>query len=387
MKNTHALWLRIRIFLVWCGFLVFFPIHSVGSPAPEGQEPPGTAETTALFGHIAIGQGYRTVFSLFNTGSDDVTGELILTSQDGFPLSANLKSTDGTTIVGSFIALHISPGGAVFVTATSSNGSDTVETGWARVESSGGKLGGVATFQFAPSGPVLSIAGVLSSSLVSSATIPVDDDVSLGRVTGYAVANPSSNSITINVMEVGGDGAGVTTLTPIILAPGQQISQFFHEDPFAKSQLQGTAVLVGESGATFTVVALVMVQGASGPLFTAIPVVEGMGITNPIESSIWHGSTTGMSIDFTVNPNADGITQITYTFSGLPCGTSTLVSGSIMTTPGSPWPITNRHFQITSSSNPPLNIDGTFGNDGTTVTGNWSCSTSSGTWAGSLSAQ
>jgi hypothetical protein len=60
-------------------------------------------------GHIAIGQGYRAAFSLFNTGSDDVIGELILAGQDGFPLSANLKSTDGTTIVGSFIVLHISP--------------------------------------------------------------------------------------------------------------------------------------------------------------------------------------------------------------------------------------------------------------------------------------
>jgi hypothetical protein len=448
----------------------------------------GTVAATALFGHIAIGQGYTTLFSLLNTGSDAVIGNLILTGQDGLPLSANLSSSEGTTAVGSSIALHISPGGATFVTATSLSGGDPMKVGWARVESSGGKLGGVATFQYAPSGPLLTVAGVLSSTLVSSATIPVNDDLNAGRVTGYAVANPGSSPITIMVMEVSGDGAGVTALKPIDLAPGKQISQFLYEDPLAISRLQGSAVFVGESGATFTVVALVMVQGASGPLFTTIPVVEGTGITIPIVGSsisrtpaslsqsvtqgqdagsqsfevwnsgggtlnysisddapwlscnpasgsstgghdtiqvnystsglaagtyngtitisatgatsqtvvvtlivnanafsFWHGSTPGLEFDFIVNPNADGITQITYTFAGLKCGGVTLESGSITSIPGKPWPISNRQFQIPGPSNPKIDIAGTFGNDGTTVTGTWSWSSCSGTWTGSKS--
>ena len=450
----------------------------------------GTVTTTALFGHIAIGQGYTTVFSLLNTGSDAVIGNLILTGQDGLPLSANLSSSDGTKAVGSSIALHINPGGAIFVTATSSSGDDTTKVGWARIESSGGKPGGVATFKYAPGGFPLTIAGVLSSTLVSSATIPVDDDVNSSRFTGYAVANPGGSPITIKVMEVSGDGASVTTLDPINLDPGEHFSKFLYQDPLAKSQLKGSAVLVGESGAKFTVVALVMAQGASGPLFTVIPVAEGTGITIPIVGSSisrtpaslsqsvtqgqdagsrsfevwnsgggtlnyiisddatwlscnpasgsstgehdtiqvnystsglaagtyngtitisatgatsqtvvvtlivnanapssWHGSTTGLALDFIVNPNTDGITQITYTFSGLKCGDTTLVSGSITSIPGKPWPISNRQFLITRSGNPPLNVGGTFGNDGTTVTGNWSCSTNSGTWTGSKSTQ
>ena len=144
MKNEHRLWRMLLIALVWCGALVFLPIHSVGSQAFADQGAASPAATTALFGHVSIGQGYTTVFTLFNTGSDAVIGNLILTGKDGFPLSANLSSSDGTTAVGFSIALHISPGGATFVTATSLSGGDSTKVGWARVESSGGKLGGVA---------------------------------------------------------------------------------------------------------------------------------------------------------------------------------------------------------------------------------------------------
>ncbi len=387
MKSTHGLWLMLLIALVWCGSLVFLPLHSIGSPAVADQEAAGTAATTALFGHVAIGQGYTTVFSLFNTGSDGVIGNLILTGQDGLPLRANLSSSDGTTAVGSSIALHISPGGATFVTATPLSGGDSTKTGWARVESSGGKLGGVATFQYAPGGPLLTIAGVPSSTMVSSATIPVNDDVNSGRVTGYAVGNPGSSRVTIKVMEVSRDGASVTTLSPIDLAPGQQIAKFLYQDPLAKSQLQGSAVLIGESGATFTIVALVMVQGASGPLFTTIPVAEGTGIANPIGPGVWHASTAGMSLDFTVNSSADGIAELMYTFSGLNCGGVMLASGRVIVSRSIPWPISNRKFLITPSGDPNIEITGTFGNDGTTVSGTWRWLTCSGTWTGSLSTQ
>lgn len=189
---------------------------------------------TALFPHLAFGQGYTTVFTLFNIGSDAVVGNLILTGQDGSPLTANLSSNDGTTGTGSSIALYISAGGTKFVTASSVKSTDSIKAGWARVESSGGTLSGVATFQYAPNGSLLTIAGVLSSSPVSSATIPVYDDVDSGRFTGYAIANPGTSSITVNVMEVSGDGTSITNLSPISLGPGQQIAQFFFQDSLAK---------------------------------------------------------------------------------------------------------------------------------------------------------
>ncbi len=387
MKSTHEVG-RFRIAaLILCECTILVTAIQVGLLTSADQKASTAPSTTALFGHAVIGEGYSTVFALFNTGSDALTGSLILTGKDGLPLRANLSSSDGTTAIGSLISLRIIPGGTTFITATSLSGSDSTRSGWARLESSGGKPAGVATFQYAPSGPMLTVAGVPASYPVSSATLPVNDDISSGRATGYAVANPGSSAITIKVMEVSGDGTSVTTLSPIRLAPGQQIAQFLYQDSLAKPRLQGSAVLIGESGALFTVVALSMIQGASGPLFTTIPVAEGTGIANPISPGVWHASTAGMSLDFTLTGGGDAITDITYTFSGLTCGGSTLTTGSVKVTPGTPWPISNRQFLITSSSDPKIEISGTFGNDGISVSGTWRWLTCSGTWTGAFSTQ
>ena len=103
----------------------------------------------------------------------------------------------------------------------------------------------------------------------------------------------------------------------------------------------------------------------------------------PIASGAWNASTTGMSLQFTVNAAADGITDIAYTFSGLQCGGTTLSSGTITASQTPAWPIVNRQFQITQSSAPTIDITGTFGDDGITVSGTWDWLTCSGTWTGS----
>ena len=118
------------------------------------------------------------------------------------------------------------------------------------------------------------VAGVLGSQLVSSATIPVDDDVSQGRFTGYAIANPGNSSITVSVTEVSADGETLTTLSPIKLDARCQKAGFLVRDPSAAQLFKGSAVLTGQGGATFSVVALVEVQGTGGVLFTAIPVIQ-----------------------------------------------------------------------------------------------------------------
>jgi PKD repeat protein len=102
----------------------------------------------------------------------------------------------------------------------------------------------------------------------------------------------------------------------------------------------------------------------------------------PIATGEWHGSTTGMALDFNVGADARYVTQVKYTFSGLQCGGATLVSGSVTrsTTPG--WEITDRQFSIASTPSVP-GITGTFGDNGTTVTGTWTWLTCSGSWSGS----
>ena len=240
--------------------------------------------TTALFPEVVVGGGYTTTFTLVNTGSAALSGNLILTLQksDGTPVNITVtdlvlnKTFSSTTVPIS----SIPSGGSMFLEAAATNPGDSAAVGWCQVESSGGTLGSVATFAYTSGGQLQTVAGVLSSDLVSAATIPVDDDFTQGRYTGYAVANPGSSQITITVLEVpaSGNSANAVTLNTVTLGPGQQTASFFFQDPNAvdykgiKSTFQGSAVLIGQSGATFSVIALSLVQGTTS-LLTAIPVL------------------------------------------------------------------------------------------------------------------
>jgi hypothetical protein len=249
-----------------------------------GLVPQGFAQTvtTALFPRVVVGGGYTTTFTLMNTGSTALTGSLILTLQKSDGTTPNVTVTDpvlnqSTPYSGTSITVLISSlpsGGTRFLSAASTNPGDSAAVGWSQVNTSGGTLGGVATFAFTSGGQLQTIVGVLSSDLVSSATIPVNDDFSQSRYTGYAVANPGSSTITIKVETVNADGSTGTTLTTISLAAGQQTAGFVYLDQVLKNQsatwkFQGSVVLIGQNGATFSVVALVL----QGSLLTAIPVI------------------------------------------------------------------------------------------------------------------
>ncbi len=227
------------------------------------------AATTAIFAHMAIGGGYTTVFTFLNTGADAVSGTLYLTDQKGIPLTANL---DGS--LSSSLPLNIPPGGTKFVTAGPLNPAEpAAKVGWARVESTGGSLGGVATFQLVQGGALTTIAGVLASNTMTVATIPVDDDIPADRYTGYAIANPGSAEITVSIQTVNAEGttsAPAAVLSSINLKPGEQKAAFvFQDDKASKTAFRGSVVLTGLNGANFSVVALVQNSG----LFTAIPVI------------------------------------------------------------------------------------------------------------------
>jgi hypothetical protein len=231
---------------------------------------------TALFSHFAVGAGFATNFTLTNTGSAPVDGDLILTNGDGTPLNVTLTdpmavahAPGGDRVLASSLSISVPPGGVKIVSATPLSPNDPLKSGWARLESTGGTPAGVATFQFVSGGKLTGIAGVLASDTVENATIPVDDDVPANRFTGFAVANPSAESITIKVVTVKEDGTAGATLQSIALGPGQQRAQFLFQDPAASQKFKGSVVLMGQNGKKFSVVALVQDQG----LYTAIPVI------------------------------------------------------------------------------------------------------------------
>jgi len=240
-------------------------------------EPPVVSKPiTALFSHFAFGQGFSTTFTLLNTGSTAVDGNLIFTGQDGTPLDTGLAASSGLalepaheSVQASSTAITIPPGGTKFVTASALKPTDPLKVGWARLESTGGTPSGVATFQFVSGGKLAGIAGVLASDLVENVVIPVDDDVAAERITGYAVANPGSETITIRVLSFKEDGTAGAAFQSITLGAGQQKAQFVYQDPAAGQKFKGSVVLSGQNGKKFSIVALVQYQG----LYTAIPVI------------------------------------------------------------------------------------------------------------------
>ncbi len=233
----------------------------------------GTATTTNLFPQVAFGGGFTTIFSFLNTGADTATGNLILTNSQGSPLTTSFSSPSGSSSVGASIPLSIPSGGSQLIFANPVNTGDPTVTGWARVESSGGSLGGVATFQFVSgSNTLTTIVGVLSATLANVATIPLNDDHTVSRDTGYAIANDSSTAINIKIDLVNPDGTIAQTVSPPALnplAPGAYFAGFLWQNISPTFKFQGSMVLIEQAGHPFAVLALV----ENGNLFTSIPVI------------------------------------------------------------------------------------------------------------------
>jgi hypothetical protein len=229
--------------------------------------------TSNIFPQMAIGGGYSTLFTFVNTGASAFSGTLLLAGNDGSPLIAALSSAGYHDISESSFPIQVDSGGTQII-AASAAGQANVAAGWARVIGAGGSLGGAATFQVTTGGRLSTVAGVLSSTPMSSATIPVDDDRTLGsasRTTGYAVANQGATDINIRIYQVNPDGSIARTLdSPSLnpLRPGCHVSRFLWEDLNDPSlQFRGSMVLSADSA--FSVVALGLNQG----LYTAIPVI------------------------------------------------------------------------------------------------------------------
>ncbi len=231
--------------------------------------------TTNLFAQIAFGGGYTTIFSFTNTGATAATGNLILNDDHGQPLRAAFSSPGSFDTIDFTYPLSLPSGGFQEVIAAPVDPiKDSTKTGWARVESSGGSLGGVATFQYTAGGVLSLIVGVLSAPTTSVATIPMDDDHVLQQDTGYAIANPGSTPINIKVIFVHPDGTIHLTVSPTALnplAPGGHVASFLWQDANNNQFLifRGSVVMIEQSGKPFSIVALVLNNG----LFTAVPVI------------------------------------------------------------------------------------------------------------------
>jgi len=218
---------------------------------------------------VAVGGGYTTAFTLLNTGAAAAAGRLELFDTAGKPFSVRLE--DGTTVQeGSSFSISI-PVAGMRVYSAAREGALGVQNGWARIETTGGSVGAVATFALTSGSALRTIAGVLGAQAVPAATIPVENDDARERFTGFAVANPGTENIEIRLRTLAQDGSLVDDLVPdrLKLAAGAQTAVFLHEIVPGRLRFRGSMVLEATSGEKFSVVALVQASG----LLTAIPVV------------------------------------------------------------------------------------------------------------------
>jgi hypothetical protein len=236
----------------------------------------GVATASTFFPQVAVGGGWDTLFTVTNTGSTAASGSLTLTDPQANPINVSGVLTDscGTTqpaFVGSSFNFTVPAGGPIFLSASAPNPNDFTKTGWAQLDSTGGSLTGVATYEYVVGGIIQDMVGVLQSPLLQFAAIPVDNDNSQAKQMAYAIANPSSQTISIKLALVGQDGTVVDDTVTKTLGPGQQIATYLWQDLPVRANFKGSLVLRGQAGASFIAVALVQKQG----LFTVIPLIPG----------------------------------------------------------------------------------------------------------------
>ncbi len=270
----------------------------------------GVASVTTFFPQVAVGGGSSTLFTVTNTGSTAAAGNLILTDQQGnpFTVSGVLTDSSGTTqpaSVGSSFSINVPAGGTVFLSANALSPNNPLSSGWAELESTGGSLTGVATYEDVSGGILQYMVGVLQSPLLQYATIPVDNDNTQDQQMAYAIANPSSQTISIKLALVGQDGTAIDDTFTVTLGPGQQTARYLLKDLPARANFKGSLVLQGQAGASFIVVALLQKQS----LFTVIPLIpadEASASTFFPQVAVGGGSDTLFTVTNTGSTAASG---------------------------------------------------------------------------------
>lgn len=230
------------------------------------------AASDSYFAHVAVGGGYYTTFALTNTGDSTIAGNLVLTDQQGQPLVASGAGLGS----GSSFPVFIAPAGTEFLTVDPLDPNDPVRSGWARIVARGGTLNGVVTFHLMSAGSLQTATGVLPSQPTQYATIPVDDDYSRGRLTAYAVANPTSQNLVIKLALVDQVGEVVDDTVTFTLAPNEQIARYLYQN-LARSQFKGSRVLRAQGGGSFVAVELLQNQ----KMLTVIPVIPAKAASVP----------------------------------------------------------------------------------------------------------
>jgi len=188
---------------------------------------------TLYFPQVVAGGGYSTTFTLLNTDSIPLTGQLRVFNQNGSQRSSPSE----------WESISIPASGSVRFTL---NNSGSLIIGSAYFQTAA-NVNGVATFERRKiDGPLETIAGVLGAPASSRFLIPVEISASSG--TGVALVNTAETPTNIRLLLLGENGATIGATTDARfnpLAGRQQFSDFVTNffPQLALTDFKGTLVI------------------------------------------------------------------------------------------------------------------------------------------------
>lgn len=177
---------------------------------------------TKVIPQIAAGNDWKTIIKVFNQSSDPNTISVGFKSKLGQPLPIASGNKDQLDFI-------LDPNGSKEVVLDRRS---ELQTGWARITSTG--LSYVQTrFEYYGNGRFISYATIPESYPVRSFSVELDP------LNGIAIVNdhPDRASLDLFIFDEEGKYVGSKALPP--LAPGEQLTKFFSEEPFGLGNQKG----------------------------------------------------------------------------------------------------------------------------------------------------
>jgi hypothetical protein len=163
--------------------------------------------------------------------------------------------------------ITIPSGGTIFLEILSSDNPDEMQTGWVKLEATGGLLSGMATYEFVYGAYTDLFFSLPSSPLLQFVSIPFHNNAAIGKQIAYVIVNPGSVSALVNLALVDQAGNVVENSMALEIGPGQQIAKYLWQD-LGCPDFRGSVIFYSTDSQPFVIFALVEKQG----LFTALPV-------------------------------------------------------------------------------------------------------------------
>jgi hypothetical protein len=212
--------------------------------------------------HIVSGAGWRSIFSVVNTGATAANISLSFFDDGGNPLSLPLTLLqNGSTLTASSVTQTVAAGASVVIQAQGLDGNAAV--GSAQLATNG-STSGFALLRYDPSGQEATVP--LQSGNANAYVVPYDNSGILKI--GVALANLSSNAASVGV--VLRDDTGAVLETGTLSFPGNGHSAFVLDGNYpATAGKRGTVEFDPVGGAQISVVGI----RANGNFFTSVPVL------------------------------------------------------------------------------------------------------------------